>query len=189
MTNCQIYPTYAIFLKSQGSKDIKNDILDCQIHKYKFTNIQIQPVMKYPTCVIFLKSQGSKDIKHDILDCQIHKYKCTNTQIQIHKNTNTQIQIHKYGWVSWAAAAEQIEVARGHRRGGNLAATRLKPLLAAPPFLSLSPFIPSPFIWVVFCMNNILSIFSWLASKSLMWKRCFRLFQISRQLTPDRWWR
>ena len=59
-----------------------------QIHKYKFTNTQIQPVMKcrkYPTCVIFLKSQGSKDIKHDILNCQIHKYKCTNTNAQIHK--------------------------------------------------------------------------------------------------------
>ena len=32
-------------------------------------------------------------------------------------------------------------------------------LAAASPFLSLSPFIPSPFFGVV-CMNNILSIFS-----------------------------
>ena len=31
----------AIFLKSQRPKDIQNDILDCQIHKYTFTNTQI----------------------------------------------------------------------------------------------------------------------------------------------------
>ena len=97
------------------------------------------------------------------------------------------------GWVCRAggrveSSSSRGRGARGHRRR-NLVATRLNPLLAAPPLLSLSPFIPSPFIWVVFCMNNILSIFSRLASKSLMWKRCFRLFQISRQLTPDRWWR
>ena len=36
-----INPYNAIFLKSQGSKDIKNDILDCQIHKYTNTNTQI----------------------------------------------------------------------------------------------------------------------------------------------------
>ena len=36
-----INPYNAIFLKSQGSKDIKNDILDCQIHKYTNTNSQI----------------------------------------------------------------------------------------------------------------------------------------------------
>ena len=41
---CQKYlknPYNAIFLKSQGSKDIKNDILNCQIHKYTNTNSQI----------------------------------------------------------------------------------------------------------------------------------------------------
>ena len=41
---CQKYlknPYNAIFLKSQGSKDIKNNILDCQIHKYTNTNSQI----------------------------------------------------------------------------------------------------------------------------------------------------
>ena len=32
---CRKYPTSAIFSKSQGSKDIKNDILNCQ--KYKYT--------------------------------------------------------------------------------------------------------------------------------------------------------
>ena len=36
-----INPYNAIFLKSQGSKDIKNDILDYQIHKYTNTNSQI----------------------------------------------------------------------------------------------------------------------------------------------------
>ena len=36
-----INPYNAIFFKSQGSKDIKNDILDCQIHKYTNTNTQI----------------------------------------------------------------------------------------------------------------------------------------------------
>ena len=36
-----INPYNAIFLKSQGSKDIKNDILDPQIHKYTNTQIQI----------------------------------------------------------------------------------------------------------------------------------------------------
>ena len=34
-------PYNAIFLKSLGSKDIKNDILDCQIHKYTNKNSQI----------------------------------------------------------------------------------------------------------------------------------------------------
>ena len=68
-----------IFLKSQWSKDNKNDILDCQIHKYTNTKTQIHKytVMKcrkYPTCAIFSKSQGSKDIKNDILDCQKYKY-------------------------------------------------------------------------------------------------------------------
>ena len=32
---CRKYPTCAIFSKNQGSKDIKNDILNCQ--KYKYT--------------------------------------------------------------------------------------------------------------------------------------------------------
>ena len=48
---CRKYPTCVIFLKSQGSKDIKHDILDCQIHIYTNTN------------------------------AQIHKYKFTKTQI------------------------------------------------------------------------------------------------------------
>ena len=38
---CRKYPTCVIFLKIQGSKDIKHDILDCQTHKYTNTNVQI----------------------------------------------------------------------------------------------------------------------------------------------------
>ena len=41
-----IKPYNAIFLKSPGSKDIKTDIPNCQIHKYKFTNTQIQRLKK-----------------------------------------------------------------------------------------------------------------------------------------------
>ena len=44
LSPCQKYlinPYNAIFFKSQGSKDIKNDILDCHIHKYTNTSIQI----------------------------------------------------------------------------------------------------------------------------------------------------
>ena len=46
------YPKYltkphnAIFLESQVSKDIQNDILDCRMHKFKFINTQIQPMTK-----------------------------------------------------------------------------------------------------------------------------------------------
>ena len=81
----------------QGHQKWYSGLSDIQIHKYKFTKPQIQPVMKcrkYPTCIIFLKSQRFKDIKHDILDCQIHKYTNTNAQIQKYKFTKT--QIHKY---------------------------------------------------------------------------------------------
>jgi len=44
LSPCQIYLINlynAIFLKSQWSEDIKNDILDCQIHKYTNTITQI----------------------------------------------------------------------------------------------------------------------------------------------------
>ena len=53
-----IKPYNAIFLKSLGSKDIKNDILDCQIHKYKDKNTQIHcdEVPEIPNmCYIFEK--------------------------------------------------------------------------------------------------------------------------------------
>ena len=52
-----INPFNAIFLKSQGSKDIKHHILDCQIHKYTNAN------------------------------AQIYKYKFTKTQIYKYTNT------------------------------------------------------------------------------------------------------
>ena len=77
-------PYNAIFLKSSGSKDIKTDIPNCQIHEYKSTNTQIQILtkcQKYPTYAIFLKSPVSKDMKTDIPNCQIHKYKYTNTAL------------------------------------------------------------------------------------------------------------
>merc|ERR1712212_1354732 len=56
-----------------------------QIHKYKYTNTQIQHMTKCqkdPTCGIFLKRGLFKDIKNDISMCRIHKYKNTKTQIQ-----------------------------------------------------------------------------------------------------------
>ena len=78
------YPTCVIFLKSQGSKDIKHDILDCQIHKYKCTNIQIQihktqiqhmtEWQKYPTYAIFLNSWWFKDEKNDNPKCSNSRY-------------------------------------------------------------------------------------------------------------------
>ena len=61
-----------------------------QIHKYKYTNTQIQHMTKCqkdPTCGIFLKRGLFKDIKNHIPMCRTHKYKNTNTQI--HKYTNT----------------------------------------------------------------------------------------------------
>ena len=82
---------YFYFLKANSPKDIKNDILDCQIHNYTNTSTQIhkysiwERVRNTLYILIFLKSQWSKDIKNDILDCQIHKY--TNTKTQIHKYT------------------------------------------------------------------------------------------------------
>ena len=62
-----IKPYNAIFLKSPGSKDMKTDIPNCQIHKYKFTNTQIQLMtkcQKYPTYAIYLNSWWCKDVKN-----------------------------------------------------------------------------------------------------------------------------
>ena len=50
-----IKPYNAIFLKSPGSKDIKTDIPNCQIHKHTNTNSQIQLMtkcQKYPTIIL-----------------------------------------------------------------------------------------------------------------------------------------
>merc|ERR1712055_173142 len=55
------------------------------MHKYKYTNTQIQHMMKYqkdPICGIFLKRGLFKGFKNDIPMCQTRKYTNTNTQIQ-----------------------------------------------------------------------------------------------------------
>merc|ERR1712110_263927 len=77
----------------QGYQKSYSHVSHAQIHKYKYTNTQIQHMKKCqkdPTCGIFLKRGLFKDIKNDIPMCRTHKYKNTNTQI--HKYTNTQIQ-------------------------------------------------------------------------------------------------
>jgi len=87
-----INPYNAIFLKSQGSKDIKNDILDCQIHKYtntntqihKYTNTACDKMTDIPNiCYIFeqLVVQGCQKRYSGLSNTQIHKYKYANTQI------------------------------------------------------------------------------------------------------------
>ena len=62
-----------------------------QIHIHKYTNTQIQHIMKCqkdPTCGIFMKRGLFRGIKNDIHMCLTHKYKNTNTHI--HKYTNTE---------------------------------------------------------------------------------------------------
>ena len=61
-----INPYNAMIVKSQGSKDIKNDILGCQIHKYKCTNAQIH---KYTRFIL-----SPFDCKTDalLLHCHFH---------------------------------------------------------------------------------------------------------------------
>ena len=85
-------PNILIFLKSQRYQDIKNDILDCQIHKYTNTKTQmhkytVTKCRKYPTCVYFQKARDPR-----ISKMILWTIKYTNTQIQVHKYTNTQIQ-------------------------------------------------------------------------------------------------
>ena len=63
---------------------------NAQIHKYKYTNTQIQHMMKYqkdPICGIFLKRGLFRGIKNYIPICRTRKY--TNTNTEIHKYTNT----------------------------------------------------------------------------------------------------
>ena len=74
----------------QGYQKWYSHVSNAQIHKYKYTNTQIQHMMKYqkdPICGIFLKRGLFKDIKNYIPTCRTHKYKKTNSQI--HKYTNT----------------------------------------------------------------------------------------------------
>ena len=57
---------------------------NAQIHKYKYTNTQIQHMMKYqkdPICGIFLKRGLFKGYQNDTPMCQTCKYK-KNTHIQ-----------------------------------------------------------------------------------------------------------
>ena len=73
----------------QGYQKLYSYLSNAQIHKYKYTNTQVQHMMKYqkdPICGIFLIGGLFKGIKNDIPMCQMHKYKNTN---RIH--TNTQI--------------------------------------------------------------------------------------------------
>ena len=97
---CQKYlknPYNAIFLKSQGSKDIKNDILDCQIHKYTNTNSQIHKYSLWWSAgntqhvLYFWKAKGPRTS-----NMIFWTVKYTYTQIQMHKYTNTNSQKHKY---------------------------------------------------------------------------------------------
>merc|ERR1711989_23259 len=75
----------------QGYQKLYSYLSNAQIHKYKYTNTQIQHMMKYqkdPICGIFLKRGLFKGIKNITPMCQTCKYTNTNTQIQI--------RTHKY---------------------------------------------------------------------------------------------
>ena len=91
-----INPYNAIFLKSQGSKDIKNDILDCQIHKYTNTNSQIHKYSLWWSAgntqhvLYFWKAKGPRTS-----NMIFWTVKYTYTQIQMHKYTNTNSQKHQ----------------------------------------------------------------------------------------------
>ena len=87
-----INPYNAIFLKSQGSKDIKNDILDCQIHKYTNTNSQIHKYSLWWSAgntqhvLYFWKDKGPRTsniifwtVKYTYIQIQMHKYTNTNS--------------------------------------------------------------------------------------------------------------
>ena len=82
-----------IFLKSQWSKDIIYDILDCQIHKYtntstqihKYTNTAFEKGSEIP--YIYLYFWKANDPRTSKMIFWTVKY--TNTQIQRHKYTNS----------------------------------------------------------------------------------------------------
>ena len=84
----------------QGYQNWYYQVSHAQIHKYKYTNTQIQHMTKCqkdPTCGIFLKRGLFKDIKNYIPTCRTHKYKNTNSQI------------HKYS--IWGSARKTQHVA------------------------------------------------------------------------------
>ena len=59
-------------------------VCDKQIHKYNYTNIQIQFGSNLQiidlTCAIFLKRSWYEDLKNNVPDCLTYNY--TNTQIE-----------------------------------------------------------------------------------------------------------
>merc|ERR1712018_56749 len=100
-----------VMVMVRGPQKQCSRVSDMQIHKYNYTNTQIQFGSNFQidlTCAIFLKRLWYEDLKNNVPECviqlhkytntttQIHKYNYTNTQIQLHKYTNTQIQLHKY---------------------------------------------------------------------------------------------
>ena len=75
-------------------------------NKYKYTNTQIQHMMKYqkdPICGIFLKRGLFRGIKNYIPICRTRKY--TNTNTKIHKNTNT-----AYGYQKWYSHVSNMQI-------------------------------------------------------------------------------
>ena len=96
---CRKYPTCVIFLKSQGSKDIKHDILDCQIHIYTNTNAQIH--------------------KYKFTKTQIHKYSIwqndRNTQHMLYFWTAGGSRMSKMIIPSILIRDTQLTFARSHQ--------------------------------------------------------------------------
>ena len=79
------FSTYAIFLNSWWFKDVKNDILDCQIHKYtntntqihKYTNTAYDKMTEIPNiCYIFeqLVVQGCQKWQSQVFWSKIHSW-------------------------------------------------------------------------------------------------------------------
>ena len=70
-------------------------VSDMQIHKYNYTNTQIQFGSNLQidlTCAIFLKRLWYEDLKNNVPECVTSKYTNTTTQIHKYNYTNTQIQ-------------------------------------------------------------------------------------------------
>ena len=83
----------------QGYQNWYYQVSHAQIHKYKYTNTQIQHMTKCQkdsTCGIFLDRGLFKDIKNHIPMCWTHKYKNTNTQL------------HKYSIIRSARKTQHV---------------------------------------------------------------------------------
>ena len=70
---------------------VQGYVSNAQIHKYKYTNTQIQHMMKYQKdpicgCGIFLKRGLFRGIKNYIPICRTRKYRNTDTEIQKYTN-------------------------------------------------------------------------------------------------------